>query len=206
MVVDRCPVLILASRNRKKLEELRGLLPPERIRVRSLSEFPDLPDVVEDGASFGENAGKKAAEIARAADCWALGEDSGLEVDALGGAPGIYSARYSDPGATDERNNAKLMQALEAIEESERSARYVCHIALADRTGRIVATVEETCRGLLTREARGANGFGYDPYFLVREYHRTFGELWPIVKQQISHRGRAMRRMIPLIKQHLGAD
>ena len=191
------PRLVIASRNRKKAAEIRELLAPHGIEVLGVADFPNVPEVVEDGGTFAANAAKKAAETARAVSHWTLGEDSGLEVAALAGAPGIYSARFSGPEATDESNNAKLLSELAAVPEERRSARYVCNAALADPSGQIVLQVEAYCRGRITREARGTNGFGYDPYFLILEYHRTFGELSPAVKRRLSHRGRAFERLIP---------
>lgn len=188
---------MIASRNRKKAAEIRDLLAPHGIEVLGVADFPNVPEVVEDGSTFAANAVKKAAETARAVGQWTLGEDSGLEVAALAGAPGIYSARFSGPNATDEANNAKLMSELAAVPDERRSARYVCNAALADPSGTIALQVEAYCRGRITREARGTNGFGYDPYFLIPEYHRTFGELSPAVKRRLSHRGRAFERLIP---------
>ncbi len=188
---------MIASRNRKKAAEIRDLLAPHGIEVLGVADFPNVPEVVEDGSTFAANAVKKAAETARAVGQWTLGEDSGLEVAALAGAPGIYSARFSGPNATDEANNAKLMSELAAVPDERRSARYVCNAALADPSGTIVLQVEAYCRGRITREPRGTNGFGYDPYFLIPEYHRTFGELSPAVKRRLSHRGRAFERLIP---------
>lgn len=195
--------LVLATRNPGKRVELEGLLAPHPIVIRSLAEFADAPEVIEDGATFGENAAKKAQQVASALDRWTLGEDSGLEVDALGGAPGVYSARYSGEDATDHSNNAKLLAELQGVPDAKRTARYVCHVALADPAGEIRANVEACCRGRITTEARGANGFGYDPYFLIPEYHRTFGELSPLVKRQLSHRGRALARLLPQLLRHL---
>jgi XTP/dITP diphosphohydrolase len=189
--------LVVASRNRKKSAEIRDLLGPFRIEVVGVYDFPAVPEVVEDGSTFAENAAKKASETARALSQWALGEDSGLEVTALAGAPGIYSARFSGPGATDASNNAKLVNELAAIPEDRRQARYVCNAALADPSGAIRLQVAAYCHGRITREARGSNGFGYDPYFLIPEYHHTFGELSPVVKRRLSHRGRAFERLIP---------
>ncbi len=191
------PRLVIASRNRKKAAEIRDLLAPHGIEVLGVADFPNVPEVVEDGSTFAANAVKKAAATARAVGHWTLGEDSGLEVAALAGAPGIYSARFSGPNATDEANNAKLMSELAAVPDERRSARYVCNAALADPSGTIVLQVEAYCRGRITREPRGTNGFGYDPYFLIPEYHRTFGELSPAVKRRLSHRGRAFERLIP---------
>lgn len=191
------PVLVLASRNRKKSGEIAELLLPHGITLQSVADFPDAPEIVEDGHTFAENAAKKASETARLLGRWTIGEDSGLEVDALNGAPGIYSARYSGDGATDERNNEKLLAELAGVPEARRGARYVCNVALADPEGTIRLQVEGTCRGRIISERRGEHGFGYDPYFLVPEYHRTFGELGSAVKRHLSHRARAFERFIP---------
>jgi XTP/dITP diphosphohydrolase len=174
--------------------------------VVGISEIAGVPDVVEDGHTFAENAAKKASETARTLSLWTLGEDSGLEVAALAGAPGIYSARFSGPSATDESNNAKLMGELSAVPDERRNARYVCNAALADPFGEIRLQVEAYCHGRITREARGTNGFGYDPYFLIPEYHRTFGELNPAVKRHLSHRARAFERLIPQLVRLLGGE
>jgi XTP/dITP diphosphohydrolase len=205
--------LVLASRNRKKSAEIACLLAPHGIEVVSVSEYPDVPEIVEDGRTFAENAAKKAAETARIVGEWTLGEDSGLMVDALGGAPGIYSARYSGPGAasetqstTDERNNAKLVAELAGIPEDRRGAAYVCNAAVADPEGRLRLQVEAICRGRIVDEPRGTHGFGYDPHFLIPEYHRTFGELGPVVKQKLSHRARALERLIPQLLAVFGSQ
>jgi XTP/dITP diphosphohydrolase len=192
--------LVVASRNRKKIGEIRDLLAPEGITVIGIADVGDLPEVVEDGQTFAENAAKKACETARRISQWVLGEDSGLEVAALKGAPGIYSARYSGPAATDESNNARLISELADVPAERRDARYVCSIAVADPRGEIRLQVEGFCRGRITTEPRGTNGFGYDPYFLVREYHRTFGELIPVAKRHLSHRARAFERLIPQLR------
>lgn len=195
------PKLVVASRNAKKRREIEELLAPHRIEVLSVTDFPEVPEVVEDGDTFAANAAKKATQTARHLKCWVLGEDSGLMVDALGGAPGVYSARYSGEGATDERNNAKLIAALADVPDDKRGAQYLCHAAISDPTGAIRLTVEATCRGRILREPHGANGFGYDPYFLIPEFHLTFGELSSTVKQHISHRARAFERLIaPLVR------
>jgi XTP/dITP diphosphohydrolase len=189
--------LVLASRNRKKSREVAEILAPHDIELVSIADFPQVGEVVEDGATFAENAAKKATLPAAQIGRWVIGEDSGLVVDALAGRPGVYSARFSGPGATDESNNRKLMEELAGVPLERRTAAYVCSIALADPTGAIRLTSEGRCRGLIISEARGENGFGYDPYFLVREYHRTFGELSARVKHQISHRARALADFIP---------
>lgn len=187
---------VLGSRNPGKAREISALLDPIGIDIRSLKEFPDVPDVVEDGASFAENAAKKASETAIALNRWVIAEDSGLAVDALGGAPGIFSARFSGENATDERNNQKLLAELSDIPPEKRGAKYVCHVAVSDPSGQVQLSVERECRGRITTEPRGTNGFGYDPYFLIPEYHQTFGELSPLVKKVLSHRARAMRNLM----------
>lgn len=189
--------IVLASRNRKKSREVAEILAPHGIKLVSIADFPNVAEVVEDGATFAENAAKKASQPAREISGWVIGEDSGLVVDALGGRPGVYSARFSGEGATDESNNRKLMEELAGVPPERRTAGYVCSIALADPAGAIRLTAEGRCRGVIIAEPRGENGFGYDPYFLVPEYHRTFGELPARVKHQISHRARALAAFIP---------
>ena len=191
------PKIVLGSRNKKKSLEIAELLAPHAIELVSVAEFPEMGEVIEDGDSFAANAAKKAAETATTTNHWAIGEDSGLCVDALNGAPGIYSARFSGEGATDERNNEKLMAELADVPDNKRGAGYVCSVAVSDPLGTIQLAVEGTCRGRIISTPRGANGFGYDPYFLIPEYDATFGELGSIVKQQISHRARAFHRLIP---------
>lgn len=191
------PQLVLGSRNRKKSREVAEIFAPHRLELVSIADFPNVAEVVEDGATFAENAAKKAAQPAAAIGRWVIGEDSGLMVDELGGRPGILSARFSGPEATDELNNRKLMQELADVPPDRRSAAYICTVALADPSGAIRLTAEGRCRGLIITEPRGQNGFGYDPHFLVREYHRTFGELSSRVKHQISHRARALGAFIP---------
>jgi len=194
---NRSPDIVLASRNRKKVAEINDLLAPYELHVRPVSEFPDVPDVVEDGETFAENAAKKAAETARQVGCWAIGEDSGLAVDALGGAPGVYSARYAGEPSNDVRNNEKLMAELNGVPDEKRTAHYVCNVAVADAEGNVRLQIEARCHGRITTAARGTNGFGYDPYFFIPEYHRTFGELPAVVKRHLSHRGRAFERLVP---------
>jgi XTP/dITP diphosphohydrolase len=189
--------LVLSSRNRKKSQEISELLAPWKIAVRSIADFPEVGEIDEDGDTFLANASKKAVVPALQLGRWVIGEDSGLIVDALGGAPGVWSARYSGPQATDESNNAKLLAELREIPPDRRTAAYACTVVLADPSGRIRASATGHCRGVIVGEARGTNGFGYDPYFLVREYGRTFGELSTLVKHQISHRARAFTQFIP---------
>lgn len=191
------PPLFLGTHNQKKRAELMELLAPHGVLVRSLAEVESAISVVEDGDSFAENASKKATQQARHLKQWVLGEDSGLCVDVLGGAPGIYSARFSGNDATDQSNNQHLLEALGNVPPKNRNAHYVCHIALADPSGQIRAEHEALCRGRIRFELAGNGGFGYDPLFEIPEYHRTFGELGRAVKTALSHRARAMRGILP---------
>jgi XTP/dITP diphosphohydrolase len=197
--------IILASRNRKKLLEMADQLEPFGLHLVSAADLPDVPEIHESGDTFAANAALKASGVARAARQWALGDDSGLEVDALDGAPGVYSARYAGPGATDRDNNARLLKELEHVPDEQRTARFVCHLAVADPGGTIRLEVSGTCRGRILCENRGGGGFGYDPLFFLPEYRRTFGELSPVVKRILSHRARAFQRLVPRLVDLLAA-
>ena len=190
-------LLVLGSRNRKKLGELVELLEPHDFALRTLADFPSAIEIAETGDSFAANARLKACEQAKHLGQWVLGEDSGLAVDALGGAPGIYSARFSGEGATDESNNRLLLEKLRQFALDSRTAHYVCSAALSDPRGQVRATSEGICRGRILFEPAGSGGFGYDPLFEIVECHQTFGELAPAVKAVLSHRARAMRGMVP---------
>lgn len=191
--------IVLASRNKKKTREVSEILGAVGFTVIPVTEFAHVPDVEEDGQTFADNAAKKASQVAKQLNQWVIGEDSGLMVDALNGAPGIYSARYSGAGATDERNNAKLMADLADVPEDKRGAGYICSVALSNPVGEIRIACEGTCRGRILREANGEGGFGYDPYFLIPEYHLTFGQLSSVVKHRLSHRARAFAKFIRLL-------
>jgi XTP/dITP diphosphohydrolase len=201
-MTDRA-ILVVATRNRKKGLELLGLLAPpweppsalSNLEVRTLADFPDAPEVDEDADTFEGNARKKASETARALGQWVLADDSGLAVDALGGAPGVLSARYAGAHGDDSANNRRLLEVLAETPDENRGAAFVCALAVADPTGTTRAEARGECRGRITREERGTGGFGYDPLFLILEYHKTFGELSPLVKQQVSHRSRAVRHV-----------
>jgi len=193
------PVLVLGSRNRKKLGELAELLEPHGLVLQTLADFPAAIEVEETGDTFAANAGLKATQQARHLKQWVLGEDSGLSVDALGGAPGVFSARFSDPGATDERNNALLLEKLRDLPLERRGAYYTCHATLSDPDGNVRAESEGTCRGRILLQPAGSGGFGYDPLFEIIECHQTFGELPPAVKSVLSHRSRAIRQIAPQI-------
>jgi XTP/dITP diphosphohydrolase len=199
-------VLVLGTRNRKKGEEMAEILADLGVELADLSRFPNAPDVVEDGATFDANCRKKAAEQARALGRWVLGEDSGLVVPGLGGRPGVHSARYAGRHGDDAANNARLLAELAPLPEDRRAAYYVCATALADPRGEIVETAEGRCHGAIAREPRGTAGFGYDPLFLIREYHRTFGELGPVVKRALSHRARALANLRPTLRRLHAAD
>lgn len=196
--------LVLATRNEGKVEELRSLLASTGIEVVSLSSYPQEPEVVEDGATFYENAVKKAREIAAAVGEITLADDSGLEVDYLNGAPGVLSARFAGAGHNDAENNKKLLQLMDGVPEPERTARFKCVIAVATPTGK-VATSQGTCEGIITSASRGDMGFGYDPIFLVPGYNKTFAELAGEQKNAISHRGRALARVRSILAELLEA-
>ena len=182
--------LIIATRNEHKLLEIRTLFNFPGIRVQSALDFPHLPEVEEDGTTFEANAAKKAEALCRATGFHALADDSGLLVDALNGAPGIYSARYAGLPVNVQANNRKLLNALEG--NRNRTARFVCVMALAFPDGH-TETVRGECRGRIAADGRGTHGFGYDPLFIPDGYEQTFGELDDSIKAAISHRARAMQ-------------
>jgi XTP/dITP diphosphohydrolase len=194
-------LLILGTRNRKKVEELIPLLEPHGLRLLSLADFPESVEVDETGDSFAANAALKATIQARQLKAWILGEDSGLAVDALQGAPGVYSARFSGEEATDAKNNACLLTRLAGVPLERRMAHYVCHATLSDPEGNVRAEAEDICCGRILFAESGSGGFGYDPLFEIPEYHKTFGELSPAVKAVLSHRSRAIRAIVPQIIQ-----
>lgn len=209
--LDR-PDLVFATRNRGKLVELRQLLADLDIAVWSLDELarrmpgaPEVPEVIEDGDTFADNAAKKARQVSRATGLPALADDSGLEVDALGGAPGVRSARFAGPDASDPANNAKLLQALSQVPDEQRTARFRSVLALADTAGRLggeVVITSGVCEGRILRSPRGSGGFGYDPLFEVPELGATFAELGVGSKNDLSHRARAMVAMKPHIARY----
>lgn len=190
--------LVFATRNRGKLAELEALVAPLGLAVLSASSFPDLAEVEEDGATFAENAEKKAREVALATGLPALADDSGLVVDALGGAPGVLSARFAGPGADDRANNAKLLALLKDLPAERRAAHFACAMALADpdaASGARVHLTQGRCDGQILSAPRGEGGFGYDPLFLVPSLGQTFAELPREVKNRISHRAKALLAM-----------
>jgi XTP/dITP diphosphohydrolase len=187
--------LVLGSRNKKKLKEMQELVAGLPLEVVDVSAYPDAPEVEETAGSFAGNAELKAVTLARRLGVWVVGEDSGLVVPALGGEPGVDSALYAGRHGDDAANNAKLLAKIAAVPEDQRDAYYVSTAVLADPKGNVVATVEGRCHGRIVSEPRGAGGFGYDPLFLVPQHGKTFGELPPEVKQSMSHRAEAFRRL-----------
>lgn len=186
----------MATRNAGKVRELRDLLQGLGIGLLSLADFPELPEIPEEGATFAENAATKAREVARLTGLPALADDSGLEVAALGGRPGVYSARYAQDRTqpltpTDPDNWGKLLEEMSGVPWEQRQARFVCAIVLALTDGRVF-TARGECGGYIALEPKGEHGFGYDPVFWVPEYGRTMAELGPEVKNRISHRARAL--------------
>ncbi len=197
--------LLIATRNKGKVREIADILSPTGIRVTSLLDLDKVPEIVEDGQTFRANAAKKAVVIAqflKTPDLIVMGEDSGLEVDALGGRPGVFSARYSGDDATDASNNEKLLKELSGIPLEKRSARYRCAMALADKDG-LVDVVEGMCEGIISFEPKGTNGFGYDPLFFIPRHRQTFGELPLSVKQTMSHRAEALGKFLKLLERYL---
>jgi XTP/dITP diphosphohydrolase len=187
--------LVVATANPGKLREFRSLLAGLPFELVSLADLK-LPSPEENGASFLANAMLKARHAAALSGCAAIADDSGLEVDALSGAPGIYSARYAGPNADDQANNEKLLLALEGVAREQRRARYCCALVFVDeREGAAPLVAEESWEGLILDEPRGAGGFGYDPYFWLSDLSKTAAELDPGEKNRLSHRGKAMRAL-----------
>lgn len=184
--------LLIATYNPGKIRELESLLGALPFRLRGLREFPSIREVAETGTTFAENAVLKATGYARQTRLWTLADDSGLEVEALGGAPGVFSARYGGPEASDADRVLLLLDELSRTNDQERRARFVSVIAIADPDAQLSNVAEGICDGRLTHAPRGSNGFGYDPIFIPDGYEETFGELSDEVKKSISHRARAL--------------
>lgn len=170
------------------------------LTLKTLADFPTLPDVIEDGATFAENAEKKATQQATALGHWVIAEDSGLSVDFLNGAPGTFSARFAGEPSDDVANNSLLLKKLEGVPQEKRTAFYTCHFAIAAPDGTIRGSCQARCCGRIAVVSAGTHGFGYDPLFEIIEYQKTFGQLPLVLKHLISHRARAARRLIPLLE------
>jgi XTP/dITP diphosphohydrolase len=198
--------ILVATTNEGKLREVRTMLAGLPVHIATLREHPGLPEPVEDADTFEGNATLKALHYAKLTGCWALADDSGLEVDALGGQPGIRSARYaSSPngsGGDDAANNAKLIRHLAGVSPEKRTARFCCAMALASGD-QVLGTSVGTVEGIIVDEPRGANGFGYDPHFYVPGYGMTTAQMPPEQKNAISHRGKALRAIRPVIERLL---
>ncbi len=187
--------IVIASRNRGKIAEIIRIFHDLPFRFTTVGDYPEVPEIEETGSTFAENARLKAVEVARRTGQWALSDDSGLEVDALGGRPGIHSARYAGPKASDEENNAKLAAELDPVPDGKRAARYRAVLVLASPDGRIVAEADGACEGHIGRVPKGTAGFGYDPLFVLPDLGQTFAELGLEIKNRISHRAQALERL-----------
>ena len=193
-------LLVLGTANAGKARELRSLLEASPLTIKTLADFDDAESIDETGQTFAENARLKAVEQARHLHQWVLADDTGLAVDALGGAPGVHSARFAGEDGNAKANRRRLLAELTDVPLPERTARFVCHLTLADPTGEIRAETTGQCQGRITTAERGGEGFGYDALFEVIEYRRTFAEIGPAAKSCLSHRGRAMKRMAAIIR------
>jgi XTP/dITP diphosphohydrolase len=192
--------LIVASNNQHKIEEIKKILEKLDMDVLSLKDAGIDIEVVEDGETFEENAYKKAKEVFDiVTDAYVLADDTGLMVDAINGAPGVYSARFSGEGATYEKNNKKLLDLLKNTEDKDRGAKFVCVMVLIMSKDKVIKVRGEAA-GRILREAKGENGFGYDPLFYVEEYGKTFAEMTNEEKNSISHRGRALEKLREALK------
>ncbi len=193
------PIIVLATKNKNKVREFREILKDFPVKLKSLDDFGPLPEVIEDGKTFDDNAYKKALQTARVLGLPAIADDSGLVVDALDGAPGVFSARYAGPEATDADNCAKLLEELKG--EENRKAAFVCVLSIAVPSGPAL-TYEAHCEGRILHEKQGENGFGYDPLFYFEEYQKSFAEISAKEKNRVSHRGKALaelQREIPQV-------
>jgi len=190
--------IVLATRNRDKIKEIKKLLNSINARLVSLEDFPGCPEVAEDGETLEENAKKKALVVSQYTKKLSLAEDTGLEVEALGGAPGIHSARFAGDNATYGDNNRKLLKLMEKLPIEKRKAKFRCAAVLAKPDGGVV-TCEGVCEGMIAFEMKGESGFGYDPVFLVLSYGKTFAELGEKIKNRISHRAQAFAKIKKII-------
>ena len=194
--------VVIATKNEKKLRELKRYLKRVKAHIVSLKDISRAPGIREDKGTFKGNAIKKAVTISKFTKGLVLADDSGLCVDALGGLPGVKSARFAGSNKRDCDNNAKLLEMMNTVPSDKRTARFVCAIAVADK-GKIVKVIEEYCRGRIADSVRGRYGFGYDPLFLIPKYKKTFGELGLKVKDKMSHRSKALKKTREFLKKYL---
>jgi len=196
--------LVLATANRDKGEEIKAIIAPQRLPLRLLSDYPDITLPPETGLTYLENAEMKASTVARAVHEWAMGDDSGLEIAALNGDPGLYSARFAGENVGYADNRKKVLDLLGDIPKEKRGAKFVCTIVVADPSGKVAIIAEGICEGEITYSEAGQGGFGYDPIFYLPQYGKTFAELTPDEKNEVSHRGKAIRKAMEMfaILQH----
>lgn len=192
--------IVIATKNKGKLKEFSNLLAKSDLQVLSLADFYPLPDVLEDGRTFAENAIKKAEFASKILGLPVIADDSGLSVAALDGQPGIYSARFAGEEHNDEKNNQKLLRLMDPIADEHRSAQFVCAISLAIPEEDTLV-FEGTCKGQVTRQPRGVNGFGYDPLFYLPEYNKTMAEIDPEQKNRLSHRAVALEKLMSYLSE-----
>jgi len=194
--------VVIATRNMGKLREIQAILAPLGLKIFSLSDFPAIPEIIEDGQTFEENAVKKAVAVARQTGRIAIADDSGLSVDALQGRPGVFSSRYAGEKSTDTERYQKLLGEMSAIPKEKRVAAFICVIAVSSPEGK-AETVAGQCRGEIALAPRGSHGFGYDPVFYLPELGKTMAELAPEVKNRISHRARALEKLKSILPDFL---
>ena len=190
--------VIVATRNKGKIREIRDVLKGSYLRIYALSDFPDVPEIEEDGNSFAENALKKARFYSKVFGKLTIADDSGLEVDRLKGQPGVHSARYAGERASSRENNQKLLREIQDVPISKRGARFRCIIAMRSPDGR-EAIAEGSCKGRIGLKEKGRKGFGYDPLFVLPKYGKTMAELTLEEKNRVSHRGKALRKLKKII-------
>ena len=194
--------LVVATKNKKKLEEIKEILKGLDLKISSLINYNRTPRIIENGKTFRDNAIKKAVKIARFTKKLTLGEDSGLCVDALEGKPGVYSSRFAGKNKSDAGNNAKVLKLLEGKPLNKRKAHYICAVALADKDG-LLSVVEGRCNGFIGFDLKGKYGFGYDPIFVIPKYKKTFAQLGPRIKHKMSHRFRALEKAKKIIQKYI---
>jgi XTP/dITP diphosphohydrolase len=192
--------LLVGTNNNGKIKELNELLADLPVQIFGLNGFENIFEPEETGVTFAENSTLKANSYALQTGFWSLSDDSGLEVEALNGAPGVFSARYAGKDATDEQRIAKLLAELAETNNESRRARFVCAMAISDEKGKIMFLTEGICEGKLALKPHGTNGFGYDPIFIPDGFEQTFGELSSTIKHEISHRGRAIAKIIRFLR------
>lgn len=185
--------IILATGNKHKVIEIKDILRDLQVEIKPMIDFEKYPEVIEDGKTLQDNAIKKATEVAKYFNSWAIADDTGLEVHYLNGAPGVYSSRYAGEDCSYADNNNKLLKALEGVLMENRQAQFRCVIALSDPQGNVKILAEGKIKGYIATNLSGATGFGYDPLFYVPKYEKTFAELGEEIKNKISHRGLALQ-------------